>query len=71
MHPPIIKHRPAKPYTAESNLRLSRWVPPEALTLPENGETYLCPIEDDEEFNEVGSAFEERLAEMFDFEEEE
>lgn len=37
----------------------------------ENGETYLCPIEDDEEFNEVGSAFEERLAEMFDFEEEE
>ena len=36
----------------------------------ENGETYLCPIENDEEFNEVGEAFEERLAEMFDFEEE-
>ena len=36
----------------------------------ENGETYLCPIEDDEEFNEVGTAFEERLADMFDFEEE-
>lgn len=36
----------------------------------ENGETFLCPIEDDEEFNEVGQAFEERLAEMFDFEEE-
>ena len=36
----------------------------------ENGETFLCPIEDDEEFNEVGTAFEERLADMFDFEEE-
>ena len=36
----------------------------------EDGETYLCPIEDDEEFNEVGTAFEERLADMFDFEEE-
>ncbi len=36
----------------------------------EKGETYLCPIEDDEEFNEVGQAFEERLADMFDFEEE-
>ena len=36
----------------------------------EKGETYLCPIEDDEEFNEVGQAFEERLAEMFDFDEE-
>ncbi len=36
----------------------------------ENGDTYLCPIEDDEEFNEVGQAFEERLADMFDFEEE-
>ena len=36
----------------------------------EKGETYLCPIEDEEEFNEIGMAFEERLAEMFDFEEE-
>lgn len=36
----------------------------------EKGETYLCPIEDDEEFEEVGSAFEERLAEIFDFDEE-
>lgn len=35
------------------------------------GETYLCPIEDDEEFNEVGEAFEERLSEIFDFSEEE
>ena len=37
----------------------------------EDGETYLCPIEDEEEFNEVGRAFEERLSDMFDFEEEE
>lgn len=37
----------------------------------EKGETYLCPIEDDDEFNEVGQAFEERLSEMFDFNEEE
>ena len=38
--------------------------------MDDDGEVYLCPIEDDEEFNEVGQAFEERLAEMFDFEEE-
>ncbi len=37
----------------------------------DDGETYLCPIEDEEEFNEVGRAFEERLSEMFDFDEEE
>ena len=36
----------------------------------EKGETYLCPIEADAEFEEIGRAFEERLAEMFDFEEE-
>lgn len=30
------------------------------------GETYLGPIEDDEEFNEVGAAFEERLADLFE-----
>ena len=35
-----------------------------------DGETYLCPIENEEEFNEVGLAFEERLSEMFDFDEE-
>ncbi len=35
------------------------------------GEIYLCPIEDDAEFEEVGTIFEERLAEMFDFEESE
>ena len=37
----------------------------------DDGETYLCPIEDEEEFNEVGEAFEERLSDMFDFEDEE
>ncbi len=35
----------------------------------EDGETYLEPIEDEEEFNEIGSIFEERLSEMFDFDE--
>ena len=37
----------------------------------EKGDTYLCPIEDDEEFEEIGAAFEERLAELFDIEEDE
>ena len=37
----------------------------------EDGDTYLCPIEDEEEFNEVGEAFEERLSDIFDFEDEE
>lgn len=36
----------------------------------ENGETYLCPIEDEDEFNEVGEAFEERLSDLFEIEEE-
>ncbi len=36
----------------------------------EDGETYLEPIEDDNEFNEIGKIFEERLSEMFDFDEE-
>ncbi len=36
----------------------------------EDGETYLEPIEDDNEFNEVGKIFEERLSELFDFDEE-
>ncbi len=35
----------------------------------DKGEIYLSPIEDDNEFNEVGQIFEERLAEMFDFDE--
>ena len=37
----------------------------------ENGETYLCPIEDEDEFNEIGQAFEERLSDLFEIEEEE
>ena len=36
----------------------------------EDGETYLEPIEEDNEFNEIGKIFEERLSELFDFEEE-
>lgn len=35
-----------------------------------DGETYLCPIEDDKEFVEVGKIFEERLTELYDFDEE-
>ncbi len=31
----------------------------------ENGETYLSQIEDDEEFEEIGQLFEERLADLF------
>ena len=37
----------------------------------EDGETYLEPIEDDNEFNEIGKIFEERLSELFEFNEEE
>ena len=37
----------------------------------DDGDTYLCPIEDEEEFNEVGQAFEERLSDLFEFEEDE
>lgn len=37
----------------------------------ENGETYLEPIEDEEEFNEIGELFEERLSDMFEFDDEE
>lgn len=33
----------------------------------EDGEIYLSPIEDEEEFNEIGKIFEERLADIFDF----
>ncbi len=36
----------------------------------EDGETYLEPIEDDNEFNEIGIIFEERLSELFSFDEE-
>ncbi len=37
----------------------------------EDGETYLEPIEDDDIFNEVGEIFEDRLADIFEFSEEE
>lgn len=37
----------------------------------ENGESILEPIEDDEEFDEIADTFKERLADVFDFEDEE
>lgn len=37
----------------------------------EDGETYLEPIEDEDEFSEIGSIFEERLSDLFDIHEEE
>ena len=37
----------------------------------EDGETYLEPIEDDNEFNEIGKIFEERLEDLFEFDTEE
>ena len=37
--------------------------------LEENGENILEPIEDEDEFNEIGQIFEERLSEMFEFDE--
>ena len=36
----------------------------------EDEETYLAAIEDEAEFNEVGKLFEERLADLFEFDEE-
>lgn len=36
----------------------------------ENGETYLEPIEDDDEFNEIGKILEERLEDLFSFDDE-
>ena len=36
----------------------------------EDGETYLEPIEDDNEFNEIVKIFEERLSDLFSFDEE-
>lgn len=36
----------------------------------DNGDTVLEPIESEEEFDEIAAAFEERLAEFFEFEEE-
>ena len=39
--------------------------------IEENEEFYLEPIEDDKEFNEIGEIFEERLSEIYLFEEDE
>ena len=36
----------------------------------EDGETYLSQIEDDDEFNEIGRLFEDRLIELFEEEDE-
>lgn len=36
--------------------------------MEENGEEYLTPIENSDEFDEIGRIFEERLADMFDIE---
>ncbi len=36
----------------------------------EDDETVLEPIEDDDEFDEIGGIFQERLSEMFEFEDE-
>ena len=38
--------------------------------IEENDETVLEPIEDEDEFNEIGQIFEERLSEMFEFDDE-
>ncbi len=38
--------------------------------LEEDGESILEPIEDDEEFDEIGGIFQERLSELFEFENE-
>lgn len=35
-----------------------------------DGESFLAPIEDDEEFNEIAAVFEERLSEIYDITEE-
>ena len=37
--------------------------------LEENGDTILEPIEDEDEFNEIGKIFEERLSDVFEFDE--
>lgn len=42
-----------------------------AVTEDEAGEIYLEPIEDEELFNKIGELFEERLADYFEFEEDE
>ena len=39
--------------------------------IEEDGETYLEPIEDEKLFNKIGEIFEERLEDLFEFNEEE
>lgn len=39
--------------------------------IEEDGETYLEPIEDEDEFDEIGEIFEKRLSELYDLDEEE
>ena len=36
----------------------------------ESGETFLCPVEDEHEFKEIGQIFEDRLSELFLFSDE-
>ena len=40
------------------------------LYVDEDGEIYLEPIEDEELFNKIGKIFEERLEDLFEFDEE-
>lgn len=42
-----------------------------AVNEDEDGEIYLEPIEDDALFDEIGKIFEDRLADMFEFDDEE
>lgn len=39
--------------------------------IEENGETYLQQIEDEEEFADISDIFQERIAEMFEYDEDE
>lgn len=39
--------------------------------IEENGETYLQQIEDEEEFADISDIFQERIAEMFEYDESE
>ena len=42
-----------------------------AVTEDDDGELYLEPIEDDKLFDKIGKLFEERLSDIFEFEDEE
>ena len=41
------------------------------MVTEDDGELYLEPIEDDKLFDKIGKLFEERLADIFEFEDEE